>query len=111
MELEKGFNPFNKVKFGSWCDNEKNEPYIRVRASYSDYDYYENNLIEEVYFQNIQDAYKWIHEDKKTCKELGEPPIKHIIEVNNFDKKDDCYYYDEYEVHYHRTGKIFLKQI
>lgn len=105
MEFEKGYNPYNKVKFGSWEDNL--EPYVKVRVSYGMYDHLENNTIESVYFKDLKDAFKYIHDDKKVDDD--EPKIYHIVETYEYDAKDDCYYYEEYEVHYHRNGKIFLK--
>lgn len=107
IEFEKGYNPYNKLK----SFDEELTIYYEIRVSYGNYDYDENNTIEKAQFASMKDCIAYIKHDKQTCKELNEPKVYFILTKNEWCKEEDCYYYDEFEVHFHKNGNIFLKAI
>ena len=108
IKFEKGYNPYNKLE----SFDEELKKYYWVGVTYGNYPLNDDDFIEKAEFVTIEDVIAFIHHDKKTCKELNEPKVYFTLRVNEWCEKEQCYYYDEYEIHFRKkTGKIFLKEI
>ena len=106
IKYQSGYNPFHKLD----SFDEELKKYYEVGVTYGNYPLNDDDYIEKVQFSSMEDVIAYIHYDKETCKELNEPKVYFTLKVNEWCEEEQCYYYDEYEIHFSKkTGKIFTK--